>query len=266
MNWNYIAQAISDAISVLLLVRIVALRLHIVYRLLCAFLFVQLLGSVIAFGEKMSQDQGHHWDYRLTWIPEQVVLWVLSLWIVYALLSGTLQALPGILRFSRKLLNITFAAALAFALWSARAEYPSSNAAAFATPLGKAVGVTLILNRAIYTAALIALLAILCFVLWFPVQMPKNLALFSVGFAIYFAATTVSLLAWSLWSRVTYRVADDLAMLVLSLCSLCWVFLITAEGESIPVRIGHSWHPAEQQKLIGRLEAMNANLLGATRR
>lgn len=264
MNFNHIMQGVNDVLCTALVVRLFALRLHRVYRLLCAFLCVQLVASLIDLVEaNLSRDQ--YPDYRITWIPIQVCLWVLSLGMVYALLKGVLAGLPGILRFSRRLLNSIFIAALLIALWTVRAEYPVSKAVSFVTPLGRVIGLMFVVNRAICSAAFVSLIAILCFILWFPVVMPKNLAVFSVGFAIYFSSTATSWLTWSLGSHTSLVAVDNIAVLILSLCFAYWLIFITAEGERRPVRVGHIWHPAEQERLIGQLHAMNASLLRATR-
>lgn len=265
MNWTYIPQGVNDVLCLVLVVRLLSLKLHRVYRVFCAFLCIQLLSSLIYLLEK-ELGPGRHPDYRLTWIPLQIALLILSLWMVYALLRDVLAGLPGILRFSRNLLNAIFLVSLGFALWSARAEYGVSKALSFATPLGHMVGVMLVLNRATCTAAVIALMAILCFILWFPVVMPKNLAIFSIGFAIYFSATATSWLTWSLGSSTNLRIFDDIAMFILTLCYAYWAIFISREGERLPVRMGHSWHVAQQQLLIGQLESMNASLLRAARR
>ena len=124
----------------------------------------------------------------------------------------------------------------------------------------------LVMNRAICTAALIALLAILCFILWFPVVMPKNLAVFSIGFAVYFSATAASWLTWSLGLHTNVQIFDAINMLILSLCYLYWAVFISAQGELLPVRMGHSWHLAEQQRLMAQLADMNASLLRVSQR
>jgi hypothetical protein len=262
MNWSHIAQGINDAFSFVLILRLLALRLHGVYRFFCLFLLVQLVSSGVVLIERELRTH----DYRLTWMLLEIVVWALSLATVYALLRAVLRTLPGILTFSHKLLNATFLVAIGIALWSAKAEFGVSKAAAFARPLAHTVAVMVVLNRAICSAALIALLAILCFVLWFPVQMPKNLAVFCVGFVVYYSVTAASWLAWSFWSSATLRWADMITMVVLSICYAYWAIFITSEGERVPVRMGHSWHVAEQQRLMLQLEAMNASLLRAARR
>ena len=121
MNWSHIAQAGNTALAMLLIVRLLILRLHSVYRVFCAFLLFDLLTSLITFVETVLHNP--RFDYRLTWIAFEVVSWILSLWMVYALLEAILANLPGILRFSRKLLNVTFLVALFVTILTAKPEY-----------------------------------------------------------------------------------------------------------------------------------------------
>jgi len=102
--------------------------------------------------------------------------------------------------------------------------------------------------------------------LWFPVRMPRNLAIFSTGFVIWFAAKTGLLLARSYWSPESVDFLSTSMNVILSACFAYWSVFITQQGETAAVRIGHSWHVGEQERLIGQLEAMNTALLRAARR
>jgi hypothetical protein len=139
-----------------------------------------------------------------------------------------------------------------------------------ANPIDRAVAVTLVLDRMIATVALLVLVAMLLFILWFPVQMPRNLALFSVGFVVYFAAKTVFLifrnyLAHDMTDRMTDLISNATSLVLIG-CFVYWLAFINPGGEFSTVRIGHSWRTDEQNRLIGQLEAMNAALLRGARR
>ena len=124
-----------------------------------------------------------------------------------------------------------------------------------------------VLERVISTVALLVLVFILAFILWFPVQMPRNLAVFSVGFIVYFAAITGLLLAQSFWSHGISNGISDAIVMVPTACYAYWAIFITAEGERRSVRIGQEPRQrTDQQRLIGQLEAMNVTLLRAARR
>src|SRR5579875_999007 len=108
-GWE-IPQLISDGLACLLICRLVLLRLHAVYRVFCCFVVFDLISSGVAFVELAAFNSEP--AYRITWTGLRVVAWMLSRWMVDALLDAVLANLPGILKFSRKLLNVTFLLAL----------------------------------------------------------------------------------------------------------------------------------------------------------
>lgn len=267
MNWSHIAEVTSTIFSIVLVIRLLWLKLHHVYRIFCAFLIFDLFSSLILGVEFAVHNP--HLDYRITWIGLRIGYWILSLWIVYGLLHAILAGLPGILRFSRKLLNITFASVVVVSLLTMRLDVAVSGSSGylsgFLDPVGRALRITLDLDRVISTVALLVLVVILTFILWFPVQMPRNLAVFSIGFVVYFAANTALLLTRGIWSREALFLGNTVLIFIVSACYAYWAIFITPEGENAPVRIGHRWQPAEQDRLMGQLEAINASLLRAAR-
>jgi hypothetical protein len=132
------------------------------------------------------------------------------------------------------------------------------------TSIERAVAVGLVLDRVIATIALIVLLAMLLFVLWFPVKMPRNLALFSIGYVIYFAAETGLVLMGTMSHFSLVNVASTFMSFTVVGCLLYWTIFIRKSGEKVPIRVGHKWRPDEQHRLIEKLEAMNAALLHVT--
>jgi hypothetical protein len=176
-------------------------------------------------------------------------------------MGAVLANLPGILGFSQKLLNSAFISAGILGLLTAPAEYSLSGAAAYADPIARAVGIGFVLDRVLSTVALLALVSILGFLLWFPVEVSRNLMVFSTGFLVYFGAKTALSLTRSFWSLENLRLISNLIMFISGACFAYWAMFISRQGETVPVRIGHSWHRREQERLIGQLEAMNAALL-----
>ena len=262
MNWTRAAQGLSDALSICLILRLHALRLHGIYRVFCVFLAFDVLSSLIA----MYELNNSQFDYRLTWMGLRLVAWVLTLWMVYAFISAVLHSVPGILKFSRKLLNYILPIAIALAALSFRPEYVASGISGMPDPIDHALGIAIILERVMTTIALLVFAAILAFVLWFPVQMPRNLAVFSVGLVFYFGVKMALLLFRSYFSHDSFDLVNNGISFVLSACYLYWGIFIRADGETAPVRMGHSWRKGEQKRLIGQLEALNTALLNVNRR
>jgi hypothetical protein len=254
-----IPQGVETALCLALVARLSSLRLHRVYQIFCLFLLSELLGSLLA----LLGHFGPEWlpDYRIVWMVGESVIWIFTLWTVYALLDAVLANLPGILRFSRKLLNGAFISAGILALLTAQPEYLLSGAARYVDPIARGVGIGLVLDRVFCTVALLVLVSILGFLFWFPVEVPRNLIVFNTGFVVYFAAKTVLSLARSFASNENLRLISNLIMFISGACFAYWAIFITRQGEAVPVRIGHTWHRREQERLIGQLEAMNAALL-----
>jgi hypothetical protein len=263
MTFALVVQIISDALAVALVIRLMMLRLHNVYRVFCAFVVVDLLSSIAAVVLPWFQ---HRPDYRVVWMSFRAVSWVLALWMLYSLIDAMLVNLPGVLRLSRKVLGVVFLGAAVIALLTAPPEYSASALANAADPLARAVVAAFVVERAIFMAALIVLVAMLVFILWFPVQMPRNLAVFSIGFLVFFTTHTGLPLWHTLWPKLDILTFTSIEALLLASCYAYWLLFINRAGEEKPVRIGHSWGPAEQRRMIGQLEAMNDALLRAARR
>jgi len=271
MNWSRAAQYVSDILALFLIIRLAAMRVRLpgVYRVFVAFLAFQLLDSLLSLAFYAFYGVLHgtlHWDYRLLWMPLQAVSWILSLWMVYALLSEILQSLPGILRFSRVLLNVIFAIAILLALLTVLPEYSVAGGAKFPHLSDRVLIAAFAMSRAIAMAALLVLASILAFILWFPVQMHRNLAAFSVGLVVYFSAKVGLLLARSYLSPESSRLLSTSMAFVVAACFAYWIVFITAHGQAIQVRWGHSWRLDDQRRLITQLESMNTALLRSAAR
>ena len=183
----------------------------------------------------------------------------LSLWLVYALSTAVLAELPGISRFSRNLLSVVFVVAILLAFSTAPNEYSLGNGRSYHDFVDRLTIVFYIADRAISMASVFVLIAILAFILWFPVKMSRNLAIFSVGFVVYFSAKTGLQIARTYFGSSARNV--DLMSIVVSLvlvsCFIYWIIFIDPKGQTREVRMGHSWRVSEQTKLLDQLESLN---------
>jgi len=191
MNWVLLSQYADIFLAAVLIIRLLSLRLHKIYLIFAVFLGYELLQSVVGLVEFGMPNPPM--DYRVTWMVMRPPAWVLSLWMVHALLTAILRKLPGISRLSKSLFQGVFLGAAALALLTAMVEY-LNHGDLFKVLLDRAVVIGLALERATSIAAILVLLAMLIFILWFPVEMPRNLAIFSSGFVVYFAAKAALLL------------------------------------------------------------------------
>jgi hypothetical protein len=267
-GWINAAQYATEALAIILIFRLLRLRdrQERVYSIFIAFLAIQLSQAVIYFA--YSRWGRLQIDYRLIWITSTVVTAAFSLWLVYALARSVLAELPGIFRFSRILLNVAFPLAMLIAFSTARSEYGVSHGESLDNRVDRLLVYLSIGDRAIAMASVITLIAILGFILWFPVKMSKNLAVFSVGFVVYFASRTgIELLRiYGVNGSKATVILSTCGSVVLVLCFLYWIVFIDPKGQTAQVRIGHGWRLAEQKKLIDQLEALNVVLMRSSQR
>jgi len=269
--WISAAQYATETLALVLVVRILLLRdkregVYIVFALFLAFQFLTTAEYFVFshwFADKV--------DYRLVWIGSTIAGWLFSLSLVYSLAKAVLAGLPGVFRFSRILLNFVFPLAIVVALSTVRGEYWITGASRYADPTERLVIVGSVLDRAISMAALSVLVAILAFILWFPVKMPRNLAIISIGLVVYFGSKTgLALLrtygAPGAISVTSTELLSTCVSMVVVFCFLYWIIFIDRKGQTTEVRIGHSWHAAEQGRLIQQLESLNLALLRNSQR
>jgi hypothetical protein len=263
MPWIWIALCAKACIGIALIARLLALNLHGVCRVFCIFvLYESLCSSLILVQHYLTVPT---LNYNLEWLVLMAPSWIMNLWMVYAVLDAVLARLPGILRFSRKLLNYTFVAAVVVALITAKPEFAAKANPAYHGWLDLAVSTGQVLERVIATIVLLEMLAILGFVLWFPIRIPRNLVVFSLGLVFFFFWRNILMLAEEFLPTETGRQwASTASMLVLAGCFVYWALRLTRAGESIEVSLGHGWRQGDQKKLLAQLEAMNASLLRDT--
>lgn len=271
MDLSSIAQYIELCIGFVLAVRLLVLDLHRVYKYFAVFLLVDIVSVTIWALDRRAKGTPFHFDYRPGWLIESAILWTLTLLTVYALLDAILAHLPGILRLSRRVLNVSFGVAILIGIASAVRDFRSAaSAEASFGWLAHAVAAAIVLDRVIDTAALLALISILIFLIWFPVEMSRNLVAFFAGFFIYFALKTCIGLATSLGftgDAAIIRFANLLNPLVAAAVFAYWTFAITRGGETVPARMRvPTFTTRHEERMMAHLEAMNASLLSAVRK
>ena len=274
MTWSQLAQYSTEILPLLLIARMMVLRIRLkrVYVVFCAFVGFQAFISVIIQFLRQIEPAltAVNFDYRLFWICQATILWILSVWLVYALVEAILASFPGILRFSRIFLNVVLSMAVAIGLLTIKPEMSVVGAGTYADPVTRWYATWIVLDRVISMTAALILILVLAFILWFPVRMPRNLAVLSVGFVIYFGVKTTFRLFLSYFSshldEPSLRPYNLTISTVLVVCFVYWILFITPQGQYREVKLGHSWRIGEQDRLLGQLEALNASLLRTPQR
>jgi hypothetical protein len=238
--------------SVVLVTRLWASRLGALYR---SFLLLMCYEAIFGFLEICIRLEWLRVDYRSLWLFLEPIHWILYVAVCYSLMQRLLADHPGIYSVSKKVLIGCFAVAGLVSILSGRIEYGASGLADLPVNLG------LIIDRAVCTGALLVLLLTLSYLLWFPVEVARNVAFLSAGLAIYFASETALLLERNIWSPNSLRLVSTVLILISTACVVIWISFLNSAGEQRTVRPGHSWNPNDRQKLLTQLDALNSVLV-----
>ena len=113
---------------------------------------------------------------------------------------------------------------------------------------------------------LIFLLFITAFMLWFPVKIRRNIALYMGGFAVFYFSRTFGLLMINILPPASLKVITNVLMSCSVCCLLAWLFGLRRETEDTTTIVGHRWNPAAMEHLKAQLDAINVTLVRFGRR
>ncbi len=259
--WLNVSQYVTELLALGLIFRLLWLRNreNSVYAVFIGFLIAELTGTLGYF----ACERWKQLDYRVFYFISIALLAAFSLLLVYSLSKAVLAELPGILRFSRFLLNTVFLLAILLAFSTSRSEYLLTPSKTYIERVDRLIFAFVVADKGIAMASVVILVVILAFILWFPVKMSKNLAIFSIGLVVYFASKTGLELVkiYVRFGSTTMEILDIVFSGVLSLCFCYWIAFLDSKGSLTTVRIGHGWQPEEQEKLIKQLESLNGALM-----
>lgn len=252
---------LNVSVAIILVARLMALRLFPLYKVFALFLVYDLSLTLIYITvpwEKL------HWDFRIIWLAERPLAWLLNLGVVYAMLQNIITTHSGILKASRRMLFASFAIAVIVAMITAQMEM-ALVATDKMSVMELLITRALVIERACITTSLILLGAMLVFLLWFPIEVSRNVALLCGGFLAYFAVSTTGLLLRHFLPGATTDNVNLALVLIQTACLLVWLFNLNQRGEYRKVRPGHSWKRQDRDKLIAQLDAINAALVRSAR-
>jgi hypothetical protein len=266
MSIVVLTEFVNIFVAIVLVIRLMSQQLLSAYKIFATFLLFDLSASVLSVSvpwEALYRQYGV--DYRVVWLIERPIDWLLYVWVVYAILQKVMKDHPGIFQASQRMLWGCFAAAVLIALLSARLELAVTQSGQVAL-IGTLVKRALVIERACVTTSLLLLATTLTFLLWFPVQVTRNAALLCSGLLAYFGSEIAMLLLLDVWGVGSSKFFSVGLNLVHTACLVLWLLYLNVRGEQRKVRPGHSWRRKDQDRLIGQLEAINAALARSGRR
>src|SRR5436305_4925654 len=247
MNWENTVKVIDLVLGSILIGKLWKSGLYRTYYACWFFLVVDLLGS---YAWVITRLDPRHLDYRIVWLCASIPLWLLTLSMVYRHMEKILINLPGIAKLSRAVLNTAYVAAVACGVLITYLQYGTHGPWDSQMFMNYLMALGIIFAGTFATVALCVFLAMLTFLIWFPVSVPKNVASLTAGLFLYFTAKTVLLLAPRSWSLESDRLVSVCITIVSSVCFAFWVVRINPEGENSVSKLQLPWRSADKEKLI----------------
>jgi hypothetical protein len=239
---NFIAE-------VALLCRLIQCGLYRIYKSLFLYWLAQAIGGLVL----LFAGSGT-WLYLYIYWGAQTVNIFMALYVVQDLFHIALAEHAAIASFGRRmvLVAIALAAAVALAGITLDATIQHGQYAAiqrFST-----------FERSMNFVILIFLLLISIVLLWFPINVRRNLVVYISGFLLFAAARSAGLLLANLLPQGFTVVVSTILLAVTLLCLLIWITGIRPEGELVSATPGYRRDPEAMERLGHQLDAINATL------
>ncbi len=248
-SWEWLLWLLSILATAVLVGKLVRNGLHRKYRSFSIYLCAELVRSLILLPIPTNRTL-----YAYIYLSFEPVLWVLYVMVVLELSNLVLQRHPGIVSLSRWLISGGLGLALAISLLGLQFDYANS-AERFPILL-----LFYVMRRAIMFALVLLLLLLTAFLLWYPVPLNRNIAIYFAGYACYFLSNSMALVMRNVFGHEMNRFASTLMLGITNLSLLIWIVGIRRQGETTPATLGHRWRPEEAERLLGQLRAFNSSL------
>jgi hypothetical protein len=223
------------------------------YRVYVYF-FVYLL-LVIAQSVILSSVPFHSPAYRDCFLVTEGLIACSYSLIVLELYSIVLRDLGGIASVSRRYIKIILGVAIASsALLLVFERTPRATVARF-----------IVFERVTVSSLVIFVILISGFLLYYPIHLNRNVIVYSIGYAFYFLIKAAALFVDNV-DEHWVRQFDTLRIGASTVCLLFWMFMLSRQGEKRTLRLGHHWKPEDEERVLSRLQDINASLLRAGRK
>lgn len=247
-QFNHWLTYVSLAASAGLVARLTWLGLARKYGWLAGYFLVDILQTVLTIG-----SSNYSMWYGYVYFSGQALKSVVAIGLSVQLWLLALRGYPGVARYGRRaalymLLGTLLLALGGLLLEPARSSYQNGFPHYFNA-----------IDGALDSMVGLFLVAATLFLLWFPVEVPRNVAFIIAGFVFYLAQNWASLLVVNLHPKSADSVSTSILVLDLA-CLIFWNAGICVRGETSTTVTGHRWNPQETERLLDQLDAINQRL------
>jgi hypothetical protein len=240
---------LSAILAGLLAGRMFASRLFKIYPVLMAFLIFDSVRTLVrsAFPPRSTRA-------AYLFVATEPIAWIFYFLLIREIFQIVLRDHNGIATVSRRFVAYAFAisAAASVALvWMEIGVTPG---------VSPVLQITFLFDRVAIVALVALLLAGLTFMSWFPVAITRNAAALVTGYAVYFSAKGILLLARNLAGN-QFTLTGGVALLCIYVtCLALGIVLIRSQNESRRQEYRVRADPREAERLLGQLQRINHRL------
>ena len=247
VRWSGYATSVAEAV---VLAQLAWFGLTRRYFWLTAFVLSDVLQDAFAIGATPRSPR-----YAYDYYAGQAAKLVFAVALSIQLWQLALAAYPALSRFGRRvliylLIGSVLVAAAGLAFEPARSGIHSFTA--FPHDFNAFEG-------AMNLVIVVFWIAAASFLLWYPVEVSRNVAVFIGGFVFYALQRRVLLFLLN-----TYPGSSDVLSAVTLIFQLCclifWIATVRRDGEALKTVTGHRWNPAEAKRLLRQLDEINERL------
>jgi len=242
--------AVQTLALVAITIRILAVRLQRTYPFFFLYLLLDLFQTVILATVPFDSRA-----YRNAFVVTEGLITGAYALITLELYSVVLKDLTGIARFSKWFIRTILAVAIVVSLLLLGLEMVPH------APTGYLYAI----QRPIISSLVFFLLLINAFLVYYPVALPRNAIVYSIGYAVYFLSKATVLFVYNVghhWNEAL----STIRIVVSTACLLFWLFTLSKAGERKSIAIGHWWNKEDEDEVLSRLRAINERLLGGDRK
>lgn len=121
--------------------------------------------------------------------------------------------------------------------------------------------ITMKLHVAITGTLMLFVAIVFSILLWFPIQLSRNTIAYCVGFAVYFASKSITVLAMSARGANAVAGLNTVLLLVECGCLLFWAVRLTRTGETTSSASLRNLSPKDKEELLDKLDRFDREIM-----
>ena len=249
-NVSHLPQYAQLAGFAILLLRLSTSKLTGIYRYFTAYVVFQTARMILTMVIPYRSNA-----FGNVFFACEPIVWILSALAILEVYGIVLRNHPGIATWGRWALTGSIGASIILSLCTLFLDYQNASEK-------YPILANFFLLSSLVTMSLLLFVVLITFcLLWFPIVLNRNTVVHCCVFAGYFLIKSTAFVVAGILPEHSIVPINVAVHLLITLCCAAWIVGLSAEGETIPAKIGHYWDPAQEELLMAQLDAINRTLL-----